>query len=258
MRSPAADRRGLRDDEIHVWLARLVEDEDRTAEFVSLLDREEAARAMRFSYERLRMHFVQSHGIVRRILADYAGDVDPADLVFARCRHGKPRPVAPAAASRLQFSLSHSGNCCVLAVRCGQPLGIDLEQLHDRPCAFDIARRHFTAAETQMLASLRGVARRDGFFALWTCKEAVIKAMGASLATSLNRIVFELDAVGHPQLASLDSDLPRARGWIVLGLNLEPGYAAALATAHPFRDLQHFIWNEAMPVVAGINSVSIA
>jgi 4'-phosphopantetheinyl transferase len=250
MRSPAADRPPLRDGEIHVWLARLVEDENRAAELVSLLDPEEAARAARFSYPRLRAHFVQSHAIVRRILAGYAGAVDAAGLVFERGRHGKPRVVAPAAGSCLHFSLSHSGDCCILAVRRGHPLGIDLERLRDVPTALEISRRNFTAAETRILAGLRGAARCDGFFAMWTCKEAVIKAMGTSLATSLGRVEVELDTMGHPRLASLGGNRSRAREWVVLRLDPTPGYAAALATPHPFRRLRHFVWHEAMPAVA--------
>jgi hypothetical protein len=80
MKVLAADPRILCDDEIHVWLAHLVEDEDVTAKHVSILNCDEAARAADFSYERLRMHFVQTHAIARRILAGYAG-VDPTDLV---------------------------------------------------------------------------------------------------------------------------------------------------------------------------------
>ena len=250
MRSSASAPRFLGEGDIHIWLARLVEDEDCTEKFVSLLDRREAARAARFLYKRRRMHFVQSHGIVRRILAGYAGVGDPADLVFRRSRLGKPRLVAPAAASRLHFSLSHSGDCCILAVRLGQPLGIDLELLHDLPQAFHIARRNFTAAETRMLAGLRGDARRDGFFALWTRKEAVVKAMGASLAANIGRIEFAPDGAGHPQLTSLDGDRSRTRDWFVLGLDIEPGYAAALATARPFRHLRHFMWSGVTPAAA--------
>jgi 4'-phosphopantetheinyl transferase len=130
-------------------------------------------------------------------------------------------------------------------VRLGQPLGIDLERLHDLPQAFHIARRNFTAAETRMLAGLRGDARRDGFFALWTRKEAVVKAMGASLAANIGRIEFAPDGAGH--LASLDGDRSRTRGWFVIGLDVEPGYVAALATARPFRGLQHFIWSGVTP-----------
>jgi 4'-phosphopantetheinyl transferase len=244
---PAAERRALCDGEIHVWLARLVEDEDCTPEFVSLLDREEGARAARFSHQRLRMHFVQSHAIVRRILAAYAGVVDAVGLVFRRGRHGKPRLVAPGAASRLHFSLSHNGDYCILAVRFGQPLGIDLERLRDVPNACDIARRYFTATETRMLAGLRGGACSDAFFALWTRKEAVSKAMGATLVASLKRVKFEPDSMGIPQLAALGGDRSRARDWVVLGLNPIPGYVAALATPRPLRRLRHFLWHGATP-----------
>jgi 4'-phosphopantetheinyl transferase len=235
--------------EIHIWLAPLVEDERRTEEFFPLLDRGEVERAARFSYRRLRSHFVQSHGIVRRILAGYAG-VDPADVVFTRSRFGKPRLVAPASASRLHFSLSHSGDFCILAVRLGQPLGVDIEQLKDHPLALGIARRHFTAAETRMLAGLRGDDRRDGFFALWTRKEAVVKAMGASLAGNIGGIEFAPDGAGQPALVALDGDRSRTRGWFVLGLDVTPGYVAALATVHPFRELRHFTWNGLGPARA--------
>ena len=43
MRSPAANCRGLSEGEVHVWLAPLVEDEDRTAKFPI----EQIARATR-------------------------------------------------------------------------------------------------------------------------------------------------------------------------------------------------------------------
>ena len=80
MRSSASAPRFLGEGDIHIWLARLVEDEDCTEKFVSLLDRREAARAARFLYKRRRMHFVQSHGIVRRILAGYAVSATPPTL----------------------------------------------------------------------------------------------------------------------------------------------------------------------------------
>lgn len=247
MRPGIADLHGLRQGEIHVWLAPLVEDEERTAQFLPLLDREEAARAAGFSHARRRMHFVQAHGIVRRILAEYAGAVDPADLVFTRERHGKPRLVGPAAASRLQFNLSHSRDCCVLAVSDGRSVGIDVERRREVPLALDVARRHFTATEIRMLARLRGCARREGFFALWTRKEAVTKAMGASLAASLRRVECGFDpngrANGHVRLAALNGDRSRMREWTVLDLDLAPDYVAALATDQPIRNLRQFAWD---------------
>jgi 4'-phosphopantetheinyl transferase len=242
-------RQSLLDGDVHVWLARLIEDQSHTAEFFSLLDRHERTRATRFSYDRLRMHFVQSHGIARRILAEYAGVVDPADLVFTRSRHGKPKLIAPT--SDLHFSLSHSGDRCILAVRFGQRLGVDLERVENFPYTLDIARRHFTVTETQMLARLSGRARSNYFFAMWSRKEAIVKAMGASLVRSLNRIELEPDALGHLQLASLDGSRSRSRGWVVLGLDVVPGYAAALATPKSFRGLRFFLCSEMTPPAEG-------
>jgi hypothetical protein len=72
--------------------------------------------------------------------------------------------------------------------------------------------------------------------------------MGASLAANIGRIEFAPDGAGH--LASLDGDRSRTRGWFVLGLDVEPGYVAALATARPFRGLQHFIWSGVTPAAA--------
>ena len=123
------------------------------------------------------------------------------------------------------------------------------------PRALDIARRNFTAPEIQMLARLRGDgAQCDGFFALWTRKEAATKAMGASLAASLKRLECGFDADGRAngrvRLAALNGDRSRTRTWAVLDLDLGPGYAAALATALPVRDLQQFAWNEATPAAA--------
>ena len=257
MRPRIADVRGLRHGEIHVWLAPLVEDEERTAQFLPLLDREETARAAGFSYARRRMHFVQAHGIVRQILAEYAGAADPADLVFTRGRHGKPRLVAPAAASRVHFSLSHGDDCCAMAVTHGLPVGIDIERKHEMPRALDIAHRNFTAAEIEMLTRLHGNAQHEGFLALWTRKEAATKAMGASLAASLKRLECALDANGHAngrvRLAALNGDRSRLREWTVLDLDLRPDYVAALATARSVRHLRQFVRNEAT-TAAGIDN----
>lgn len=243
MSSLSVIRRSLLDGDVHVWLARLDDDRRRTAQFFSLLDRYEASRAARFAYEKLRTHYVQSHGITRRILAEYVGVIDPADLIFTRSRHGKPSLVAPTTAAHLHFSLSHSGDRCILAVRFGQTLGVDLQQVADLPNALDIARRNFTTLETQMLTRLRGRERRDCFFAMWSRKEAIVKATGASLVKSLNRIELQPDAMGHLQLASVGGDQSRARCWVVLGFDVGPGYVAALATPHSFRASKHFIWD---------------
>src|SRR5215467_16319422 len=64
---PASSRLG----KVHVWTAWLVDDDDTTAHHVGILDADERARADAFQRPWDRGRFVQSHGIVRRLLARY-------------------------------------------------------------------------------------------------------------------------------------------------------------------------------------------
>lgn len=242
MTHPCVDPPGLSIGEVHVWTARLVDDHHATADLLRILGQEERARAAQFSFERDRVRFIQAHGIVRRILADYS-DADAATLTFARNRHGKPYLVPRANGPNLQFSVSHSGNCCMLAVRLDHSIGIDVEKVRDLPQAVDIAQSYFTPAESRVLAALQGTARRDAFFVLWTHKEATVKGLGISLAANLGCVEFDLDPVGGLRLVAWDGDRSVAQRWSILRLDPAPGYVAAVASVHPIRSLTSQNWN---------------
>ena len=237
------DRPALSIGEIHVWAARLVDGHDATADLLRTLSREERAQAAQFAFERDRMRFIQAHGVVRRILSIYC-DADPATLTFARNHHGKPYLIARANRPNLQFSVSHSSNCCMLAVRFDHPIGIDVEKVRDLPRAIDIVRSYFTPAESKALSALQGMAQRDAFFALWTHKEATVKGLGISLAAHLGRIEFDLDPIGGLRLVAWDGDQSVARKWSIVRLDPQPGYVAAVASAHPMRCLTLYNWSD--------------
>src|SRR5262245_49698415 len=99
--------------EIHVWTARFFDNDRMTAGLLPLLDDEERTRAAKFGLERDQMRFIQARSFVRQLLAGYA-DIDAAALTFARNLHGKPCLASSTNGPHLQFSVSHSGNYCVL------------------------------------------------------------------------------------------------------------------------------------------------
>jgi 4'-phosphopantetheinyl transferase len=233
-----------RADSIDVWTAELVDHDDAAAEFACLLDETERERAHRFRFAHQRRFFIQSHGIVRQILADYRG-IDPAALAFREGPWGKPVLAVPKWDEPLQFSLSHSGNCCMVAVRRSGPVGIDLEQVRDLPNSADIADRMFTRAEGAFIGRLVGAARRDAFFALWTAKEAVVKALGRSLADYLDRLQFDLDPAGRVRFLSLDGDSASTHAWSVQHVDAPAGFAAALAGCPRFATVRPFTWQAA-------------
>ena len=216
------DRAGLSIGEIHVWTARFVDDRRVMAALLPLLSRGERVQAAQFLFEHDRMRFIQAHGNLRQILSEYS-NVGAAALTFARNRNGKPCLVPQANGPKLQFSVSHSNDCCMIAVRLDHPIGIDVEKIRDLPRAIDIAQAYFAPAETRALKGLRGTAQRDAFFALWTHKEATVKAL---------------------RLVAWDGDQSVAKSWSVLRLAPTPGYVAALATAHPIRSLVCKTWSQ--------------
>jgi 4'-phosphopantetheinyl transferase len=226
-----------------VWTARLVDDHRVTDALLPLLSRKERARAAEFSFEHDRMRFIQAHGSVRQILSDYA-KAGAATLTFARNRNGKPCLVPQANGPKLEFSVSHSSDCCMVAVRLDHPIGIDVEKIRDLPRAIDIAQSYFAPAESRALSGLQGSAQRDAFFALWTHKEATVKALGISLPANLAGVEFDLDPAGGPRLVAWDGDQSVAQSWSVLRLAPAPGYVAALATAHPIGSVVCKTWRQ--------------
>jgi 4'-phosphopantetheinyl transferase len=181
----------------------------------ALLDDEERARAMRFVRPRDRHRFVLAHAALRLFVARCL-DVQPAAVRYESGANGKPR-LAPGLPS-LEFNLSHSGDWGLLAVARDRLVGTDVEQVRDVPDALSIADGHFSAAERQVLRSLRAAERQDAFFRCWTRKEAMVKATGDGLGST-------------SALTRVDGRPGDAAGWSLRDLTAPPGYAAAGAAA---------------------------
>ena len=77
----------------------------------------------------------------------------------------------------LRTCLSHSGGWVVLVSGARGPLGVDVEAVRPRAGVERIAARFFTPAEHACLAACAEPGRTLLFYALWTAKEARIKAL---------------------------------------------------------------------------------
>jgi 4'-phosphopantetheinyl transferase len=84
-----------------------------------------------------------------------------------------------------------------------------------------------TPEELARWRELPGGARRAAFFALWTRKEAVLKASGVGLSVPPTRVHVSLPAPAHG-IVSL-SGVAAAGPFQVVELTIGEGYAGALA-----------------------------
>lgn len=213
----------LQPSDVHVVLLRLEQGLPGAGE---LLDETERARADRFVFESDRHCFVTAHAWVRIVLGRCL-DRGPESLRFTTGPRGKPR-LADAAVD-LRFNLSHSGDRALLAVTCGQEVGVDIEQ--ERAIGTtDLARRFFAPVEWQALEVMEASEQIPAFFRGWTRKEAFIKAIGDGLACPLDGFEVSLSEDESPQL--LRSCTAVAGGlerWRIVSVPVEPGYRAAVA-----------------------------
>lgn len=177
--------------------------------------------------------------LLRRLLAGYLGAA-LADLVIERDAYGKPRLVGTQEAS-MQFNLSHSGSSLIVALARDQAVGVDIEDgLRSRPW-LALAERYFAQAEYERLARLPEASLAARFIELWSCKEAVLKALGRGIAFGLHRLRFEWDVRGQlARLAGIDAAAGPASEWQVIRLAPAPGVAGALAWRGPPRPLLAF------------------
>jgi 4'-phosphopantetheinyl transferase len=180
-------------DEVHVWRlhADQLTDPSVLGCFESLLAPDEAERRDRFVHERTRREFLLARGLARTVLASYTG-IPPYDLRFSADAFGKPL-LDPIGDPHVHFNLSHSHGVIVCAVALDRHVGIDVEDSSRSLECMELAERYFAAAEVAHLHRLAAVDRQTAFFAIWTLKEAFVKAIGHGLSFPLDTFSFELE-----------------------------------------------------------------
>lgn len=173
------------------------------------------------------------------LLAAYAGP-DAPDIV--RREHGKP--VFPPPLDTLGFNWSHSRDVALFAVGRGPTgfaLGVDVERVRSRPRILELARRFFAADETAWLETLADEHRLAAFLALWTSKEAVLKAHGGGLSYGLHRVSFMSEGDSLCPVA-FEGDIGPASCWRVRHLDAGDDTVAAVAWRGAERSVRVFTY----------------
>jgi 4'-phosphopantetheinyl transferase len=228
-------RLALGTDEVHVWHLRAEEivEPALIRRFEALLAPEEAERHARFGHERTRREFLLARGLARTVLASYTG-LAPEELRFSADAFGKPVLRPTVAGPRLHFNLSHSHGAIVCAAAVGRQVGVDVE--YGVRCVefLELAERYFAAAEIAHLRGLSGAARQAAFFAIWTLKEAFVKAIGQGLSYPLDSFAFELKGNRLVRFCPL-TVLPE--NWRFFQFEPTPEHCGALAVECDGRDV---------------------
>jgi 4'-phosphopantetheinyl transferase len=209
---------------VEVWCGELDADEAQLAYFASLLDVAEREKAARFATPLLRARYTETHGRLRCLLAEYC-HCPPQALQFAEGSHGKPYlPAFP----EIAFNQSHSQDWQAVAVGQGRGyrVGVDIEVWRERMELSSIVSRYFAVGERQYWEDLPETQRQEAFYALWTQKEAFVKAVGRGIALGLERCVVATD--GDARLIAVPEGCGEAADWRVAALALGENISGAV------------------------------
>lgn len=233
---PEAAARG--GEAVDVWCAALDLPAEERARFNCMLAPEERARAERFLLERDRARFVVARGLLREILAAYAG-ARPEALRFRYSARGKP--ALEAGEAGLEFNLAHSCGLALYAVAWNRPVGVDLERIRAEIDIEAIAARFFSSLECEALRRLPAGERAGAFFRCWTRKEALLKAWGEGLPFGLDRFSVSL-APGEARILATPFAPCEAARWWLYPLTPAPQFAGALAVRGSAADVRCMQW----------------
>jgi 4'-phosphopantetheinyl transferase len=149
-------------------------------------------------------------------------------------------PFGRLARVRLQFS--HSGGALIVGIARGQELGVDVETLRRNRPVVELAGRFFAADEASALTRLDEAHRQIAFLRLWSCKEAVVKALGIGMSFGLARVQFGIDLAGEPvELSVIHASAGTVKDWHVVRLAPTGAHVGALAWRGPARRVRAFV-----------------
>lgn len=175
----------------HLWVADLANVDELAVEgYQPLLSEEELERAQRFRFQRDRVSFVVSHGLLRTALTWAVPDVRPEHWMFTKTPEGRPEISVPGMIPRPRFSISHARGLVACVITADSDCGVDVEFLMPLTDLQALSDRVLSPQERFHVAGLPDAERLSSFFRRWTLKEAYAKARGLGMSLPFERLSF--------------------------------------------------------------------
>ncbi len=220
----SADIHSVDRDEIRVVVVPLENAPTQFNELLEVLIDEERERADRFRVEKPRVQFVITRGLLRLTLGKILG-IAPRNVPIGYAGAGKP--VLENNFSDLHFNVTHTDGLALIALA-RRAIGIDVERVRPMANQEGLVVRFFSRVEQEAYLSLEPAKQSAGFFRGWTCKEALIKAVGLSVAY-LDTFDVELNPDKEARLLAARNPGLMGMKWSLTAVEPADGYAAAVA-----------------------------
>jgi len=206
--------------EAFVWLIRDTEPLPAWVCSTDCLSESEQTRAANILHPLARVQFVRGRTVLRSALAHCLKRI-PAEIAIHLTADGKPFLESVP----VHFNMSHTAGFALFGIG-PRPLGVDVETADAKRDCEGLIRRYFLPAEQEQYFRLPPAQRPEAFLRGWTCKEALLKAVGSGVRDLQNCRV-NLNPGDPPEVF----ESPGAGKWTLQVGEVEPGVAWAVAEA---------------------------
>lgn len=213
-------------DHIYIWYCHLSQHIAELDKLSALLTTAECQRAQRLRSTQQRQQFIITRAMLRQYLALLTNS-DPTDLKIDYMEHGKPILTQQPTQGDIRFNVSHSHDRALIAIAQGRNIGIDIEQINDTTNIDAIVARYFSATEQAEFNALPSALKAQAFFACWTRKEALLKAIGKGISYGVSHINIMVDPRQQTQRIR---DNTAANLWIAHDLPVDEDYLACVVS----------------------------
>ena len=206
-------------DDLAVFRFRVVENEEVLPSLNQILQPDEQQRAERYYRDEDRQRFIYGRSLLRILCGHYTNQ-PPGDVHFTQGAHGKPELSGE---SGWHVNVSHSGEWILLAIS-RVSVGVDVEKIAQQFAFEEMLVSNFSQPEQ---AYCRRRESRRRFYALWTRKEALLKATGKGMDDAFQAVP-SLDGLHQTNSALIGG----SGNWKVYGFAVAADYPAAIAYQH--------------------------
>ncbi len=211
----------LEDNELHIWKYVVNETENYPEKTTMTLSKMECEKYESFICRGDAVRFMSNRVFLRKVLSFYVNS-EPADLKFEVNNFGKPKLTD----SNICFNTSHRNNFLLVAVGRNKEIGIDIEQIINIADIQAFISSYFTSTEINVILKSPKKEQLKSIFALWTLKEAFIKAIGKGLSLDLRQI--EMTDYFNSIVKPVNYE-NKSTPWTIRNIDVDKDYIAAFA-----------------------------
>lgn len=224
---------------IDLWKIDLKSEDRNIFMHAQFLTSEEHARAGKYVNGKKSREFIITRSVLRNVIGHVLNE-NPKYLDISYTRLGMPVLSRQSGSSAIFFNVSHSYDLALIAVTVEDPVGIDIEKMREDVDHEALSKRFFSETEYSDIMQYEGQERLRAFFATWTRKESIVKALGTGIASGLKSFDVTVDPSASPELRATRWDDDVEKHWTLNTIDADKEYFACLASTGKDKTLRYW------------------